>query len=177
MSLGGWVQEQLFERRIVLVTGWLDDDAAAKAAATLLALDARGDQPIGLHLGSPDGALGAVFVLIDTAAALRSPLRVLCRGEVGGPTIGVVAAAEHRAAAPHTRFHLSQPTTRFAGTPQEIAAQNRQQQELLWKLYARLARHTGRPAEEIAEDMRRGCYLNTREALAYGLIDEITAAR
>ena len=50
MSLGAWLEEQLFERRVVLVTGRLDDDAAAKAAAALLALDARGDRPIELHL-------------------------------------------------------------------------------------------------------------------------------
>jgi len=176
MSLGGWLEEQLFERRIVLVTGRLDDDAATKAAAALLALDARGDRPIELHLDSPDGALGAVFVLIDTADTLRSPLRILCRGQIGGPAIGVVAAADRCAAAPHARFHLSQPTARFAGTPEEIAAQSRQQQELLWKLYGRLARRTGRPAEEIAEDVRRGRYLDAREALDYDLIDEITAA-
>ncbi len=177
MSLEDWLQEQLFERRIVLLTGRLDDGAAAKAATALLALDTRGERPIDLHLDSPDGVLGAAFVLIDTVDMLRSALRVLCRGQVGGPAIGVVAAADHSAAAPHARFHLSQPTARFAGTPEEIAAQNRQQQELLWKLYGRLARRTGRPAEEIAEDMRRGRYLDAREALDYGLIDEITAAR
>jgi ATP-dependent Clp protease, protease subunit len=177
MSLGGWLQEQLFERRIVIVTGPLDDGAAAKAAAALLALDAGGERPIELHLESPDGALGAAFVLIDTANMLRSTLRVLCRGQIGGPVIGVVAAADHRVAAPHARFHLSQPTTRFAGTPEEIVAQSRQQQELLWKLYGQLTRRTGRPAEEIAEDMRRGRYLDAREALDYGLIDEITATR
>ncbi len=176
MNPGSWLQEQLFERRIVLVTGRLDDEAAAKAAATLLALDARGDRPIEFHLDSPDGALGATFVLIDMADTLRSPLHVLCRGQIGGPPIGVIATADHRAATPHTRFHLSQPTARFAGTPDEIAAQNRQQQELLWKLYGRLARRTGRPAEEIAEHMRRGRYLDAQDALAYGLIDEITAA-
>jgi len=174
MSLGGWLQERLFERRIVLITGHLDDGAAARAAAALLALDAGGERPIDLHLDSPDGALGAAFVLIDTAEMLRSALRVLCRGQVGGPVIGVIAAADHRAASPHARFHLSQPTARFAGTPEEIAAQSRQQQELLWKLYGRLARRTGHPAEEIAEDMRRGRYLDAREALDYGLIDQIT---
>jgi hypothetical protein len=40
MSLGGWLQEQLFDRRIVLVAGWLDDAAASNASAALLALDA-----------------------------------------------------------------------------------------------------------------------------------------
>ena len=177
MSLGDWLQERLFERRIVLVTGRLDDDAAAKAAAALLALDAGGNRPIEVHLDSPDGTLEAAFALIDTADTLRSTLHVLCRGQVGGSVIAVVAAADHRAAAPHARFHLSQPTARFAGPPEEIAAQNRQQQELLWKLYGRLARRTGRAAEEIAEDMRRGHFLDAREALDYGLIDEITAAK
>ena len=177
MTLGDWLQEQLFERRIVLVTGRLDDDSAARAAAALLTLDASGDRPIELHLDSPGGTLGAAFVLVDTADTLRSELRVLCRGQVGGPAIAVVAVADHRTSAPHTRFHLAQPTARFTGTPEEIAAQSRQQQELLWKLYGHLARRTGRPAEEIAEDMRRGRYLDAREALDYGLIDEITGGR
>ena len=176
MSLGDWLEERLFARRIVLVTGRLDDDAAAKAAAALLALDAV-NRPIDLHLDSPDGTLVAAFALIDTADTLRSTLHVLCRGLVGGPVIAVVAAADHRAAAPHARFHLSQPTARFIGSPEDIAARSRRQQDLLWKLYARLARRTGRAAEEIAEDMRRGRFLDAREALAYGLIDEIAAAK
>jgi ATP-dependent Clp protease, protease subunit len=173
MSRGGWLEEQLFERRIVLVSGRLDDESAAHASAVLLALDAHADRPIELHLDSPDGELGAVFALIDTADTLRSVLRVRCRGRVGGPAIGVITAAGHCAAAPHTRFHLSQPMGRLAGTPEEIAARNRLQQELLWKLCGRLARRSARPAEEIAEDMRRGRYLDAREALDYGLIDEI----
>jgi len=169
--------DRLFARRIVRIMGRLDDDAAAKAAATLLVLDATGDQPIELYLNSPDGTLGATFVLIDTADTLRSSLRVLCLGQVGGPVVALVTAADHCAATTHARFRLGQPTTRFTGTPEEIAAQNRQQQDLLWKLYARLARRTGQPAEEIAEDTRRGRHLDAREALDYGLIDEIIAAR
>ena len=177
MSLGDWLQAQLFERRVVLVTGWLGADSAGKATAALLALDARESRLIALHLDSPGGALDAAFALVDTAGALRSELRVICRGQVGGASVAVPAAADHRVASPHTRFHLAQPTARFSGSPAEVAAQSRQQQEQLWKLYGFLARRTGRPAEEIAEDMRRGRYLDAREALAYGLIDEIASGR
>jgi ATP-dependent Clp protease protease subunit len=167
------LQAKLFERRIVLVTGRLDADVAAEAAAALVALDHIGDAPIDLHLDSPDGTLEAAFVLIDTLDLLRATLRAHCRGQLGGPAIGVLAPADHRLAYPHTRFRLFQPTARFDGTPDQVAAHSRQQQDLLWRLYARLAQVTGRPAEEIAEDMRRGRYLDAREALAYGLIDEI----
>lgn len=175
--LSAWLQERLFERRTVLVTGRLDADIAADAAAALMTLDAIGEEPIDLHLDSPDGTLESAFVLIDTADLLRTTLRVHCRGQVGGPALGVVVAADHRSASPHTRFRLFQPTTQFSGPPDQVASYSRQQQELLWRFHARLAHLTGRPAEEIAEDMRRGRYLDATEALAYGLIDEIRGAR
>jgi len=147
------------------------------AAAALTTLDATGDEPIELHLDSPDGTLESAFVLIDTLDRLRATLRAHCRGQVGGPAIGVAAAADHRSASPHTRFRLFQPAAKFSGTPDQIASHSRQQQELLWSLHARLARLTRRPAEEIAEDIRHGRYLDAREALAYGLIDEISTTR
>src|SRR5262249_47961509 len=125
MGLGDWLQEQLFDRRIVLVAGRLGDDAAAEAAAALLSLDARGDGPIALPLDSPSGELGAVFVLIGIIETLRLPLRVSCRGQVGGPVVGLLAVVDHRVAAPHARFHLAQPLAKFAGTPEAIVAQSR----------------------------------------------------
>jgi ATP-dependent Clp protease, protease subunit len=175
--LSAWLREKLFERRIVLVTGWLGADLAAETAAALMILDATGDEPIELHLDSPDGTLESAFVLIDTLDLLHSTLRAHCRGQVGGPAIGVAAATDHRSASPHTRFRLFQPTAQFSGTPDGIASHSRQQQELLWRFHARLAQLTGRPAEEIAEDMRRGRYLDAREALDYGLLDEISTTR
>jgi hypothetical protein len=44
--LFAWLQEKLFERRILLVTGQLDDDLAGEAAAAVMTLDAVGDEPI-----------------------------------------------------------------------------------------------------------------------------------
>ena len=174
--LSAWLQEKLFERRIVMVTGRLDDATALETAAALTTLDATGSSPIELHVNGADGSLDAAFTLIDTLDQLHARIHVSCRGHVGGPFLGIVAAGDHRAASAHARFRLVQPTACFAGTPDAIAAQSRRQQDLLWKLYARLARATGRPAEEIAEDLRRGRYLDAHQALDYGLIDEITPA-
>jgi ATP-dependent Clp protease protease subunit len=173
--LSAWLQEKLFERRIILLTGRLDDAVAAETAAALTTLDVTGTTPIELHLDSADGTLEAAFVLVDTLDQLRSPVRARCRGQVGGPAIGVAAAADHRSATAHTRFRLAQPTGQFSGTPDAIVAYSRRQQDLLWRLHARLMQRTGRPAEEIAEDIRNGLYLDARQALDYGLIDEITS--
>jgi ATP-dependent Clp protease protease subunit len=168
-----WLREKLFASRILPVTGRLDDAVATHAAAQIILLDAASAAPIDIHLDSPDGTVEAAFVLIDIFDSLRAPVRVHCRGRVGGAAVGVVAVAGHRAASPHARFRLAEPTAGFSGTPEATLAATRQYRDLLWRLQARIARATGRPAEEIAEDMRRGRWLDADEALAYGLIDAI----
>jgi ATP-dependent Clp protease protease subunit len=171
-----WLHATLFERRIVLVTGRLDDALAARAAAEIVSLEASGEEPIELHVASPDGTLEAAFVLIDTLDLLRAPVRAHCRGEAGGPAVGIVAVAGQRSASPHARFRLAQPTVQLAGTPDRIAARARQHRDLLVRFQARLARASRRPVDEIADDMRRGRYLDAAEALHYGLIDTITGS-
>jgi ATP-dependent Clp protease, protease subunit len=172
-----WLRAQLFERRIVMLTGPLDHARATEVEAQLIALDGASDATITVHVDSPDGELEAAFIVMDAIDGVRAPVQVLCRGQIGGPAIGVVATADRRLATPHARFRLAQPKLRFSGTPAEIAGRSREQQDLLWRFHARLARATGRPAEEIAEDLRRGRYLDAEEALAYGLINEIATTR
>jgi ATP-dependent Clp protease protease subunit len=168
-----WLQEKLFERRIVFVTGRLDEALAAHAAAQIMTLDASGDAPIDVIMVSGDGTLEAAFVLIDVFDTAQASVRVHCQGQVGGPAVGVAAAADQRSASPHTRFRLSAPPSQLAGTPDQLAAHSQEHRHLLWRFQARLAKATGRPVENVADDMRRARYMDAREALDYGLIDTI----
>ena len=169
----GWLQDKLFERRLVLVTGRLDETLAAQAAAQIMALDAAGDAPIDVVVDSGDGSLEAALVIVDVIDAVRAPVRVQCLGQVKGAALGVAAAGDERAASPHTTFCLSAPVVKAAGTPDEVAAQADQHRYVLCKFQARLAKATGRPADDIADDISRGRYLSAREAVDYGLIDAI----
>jgi ATP-dependent Clp protease protease subunit len=169
----GWLQEKMFARRIVFVTGRLDDALAFQAAAQIMALDAAGGEPIDVVLDSAEGTLEAAFALIDVIDAAHAAVRVQCHGQVGGPAVGVAAAADERSAAPHTTFRLVTPAVRFSGTAAQVAAQTEQHRLLLWRFQARLAKATGGAVEDIADDMRAGRYLDAPGALRYGLIHAI----
>jgi ATP-dependent Clp protease protease subunit len=175
MPTPDWLQEKLFDRRMVFVTGRLDAALAAQTAAQIMALDASGDEPIDVFLDSGAGTLEAAFVLIDAVDSAQATVRGHCRGQVGGAAIGVAVAADHRIASPHTTFRLTAPAAEFSGTPDQIAAQTEQHRRVLWAFQARLAKATGRPLEDIADDMSRGRFLDAREALEYRLIDAIGA--
>jgi len=157
----------------VFVTGRLDEALAAQAVAQLTMLDASGDAPIDIVLSSADGTLEAAFALIDVIDAAHAPIRIRCQGQVAGPAIGVLAAADQRSASAHTTFRLSLPTVKLSGSPDQIAAQSEEHRRLLWRFHACLAQATGRAAEDVADDMRRVRSLDAREALDYGLIDAI----
>jgi ATP-dependent Clp protease protease subunit len=168
-----WLHGELFERRVVFVTGHLDSMLAVRTAAELMTLDANGVDPIDVYVGSPDGTLEAAFTLIDTLDLVQAPTRTHATGEVGGAAVGILAVGRRRTGARHAQIRLGEPRVQLAGTNAQLLAGREQHQRLLDRFRARLAQATGRSVAEISQDMERGRYLNAEEALAYGLIDAI----
>jgi ATP-dependent Clp protease protease subunit len=168
------VRERLFDQRVVFVTGTLDHQASGQAAMELMTLDASGDDPILLRLECGEGDLDAALSLMEVIELVGVPVRVSAFGLVGGPALGVLAVGHHRAATPHTRFALVQPTANFSGPAREVEQWAEQQRER-WQLFcARLAAATGRDLEAVAADFDRRRHLGATEALDYGLVDAIS---
>ncbi len=170
---GEWLYRQLMERRIVLAQGSLDAQLATRLCAQLLTLDAEGDDPIQLHLHTPDGEVGAALTVVDALDAVRVPVHAVAVGTVGGPALGVLVAAGQRSSYPHASFHLTEPRTETHGTAGEVAAHEANHRGLVDDLYARIAQVTGRSAEQVRADARQGRYLNATEAVEYGLVERV----
>jgi ATP-dependent Clp protease, protease subunit len=167
------LRETMLAQRIVNVRGNLDEQLAGQIAMELMSLDASGDDHVTVYLDSGGGSLDAGFILIDVIDLLGVPVHVTCLGRAEGPAAAVVAVCDHRAASPHARFRLSEPVSEAHGNAQEMARFAEQQSAQLSRLVSRLAQATGRPPEHLEADLSAGRYLDAREALEYGLIDEI----
>lgn len=171
------VADALLQRRVVLVSGRLTDETAATAAAQVMLLDAEDDAPLEVHLAAADGDLGAALMLADTVDLATAPVTVVCRGAVGGPVLAVVAAAPRRVAYPHAQFRLEEPRLALSGRADEIDAGAQALRQQLTALHERLAEATGQPVERIEEDLRHGRLLTARQAVDYGLVEEVAAPR
>lgn len=176
----GWqdkLYERLLEQRIVLASGVLDDAAATRLSAQLLTLDAEGSGPIRLELQNLQAELPAVLTLMGVLDVVRAEIRAFASGETGGAALGVLASCPRRAAYPNASFTLSEPKLRFGGTVTQVTAREQQARRMVDSLFYRIAEATGRDAEEIRDDARRGRTFTAAEAIGYGLIHERAAKR
>jgi ATP-dependent Clp protease protease subunit len=162
--------ERLLEKRIVLASGMLDDDAAARLSAQLMTLDADGEDPIRLEMQNLRAELPAVLTVMGILDVLRAPVHACVSGEISGPALGVLASCPRRSGYPNASFTLTEPKLEFGGTVTALTAREQQVTRMLDTLYFRLADVTGREVDEIREDARRGRSLTTAQAIGYGLI-------
>jgi ATP-dependent Clp protease protease subunit len=168
-----WLEERLFDRRIVLCRGMLDDALAGRVSAQLMALDALGDSTVELQLDSHGASLEAAWVLLDVIDLLGVPVNIVCAGRVEGAAVGVLSAGTRRTALPHTRFRLTDPELAISGRASELRGLLDHHTARLDRLHERVSLSTGRPVNEVAADFRTGQSLDATEALRYRLVDEI----
>lgn len=164
------VEDQLLRRRIVMLSGPLDPATAQAAAARLMLADADSPDPVELVVNCPDGDLAAAVMLTETVQLMRARVVATASGTVGGPALGVYAAARHRRAHPHARFAFSEPRATFAGTADRIEAEtamHRDQADFLTGVIAAAA--GGDPAA----DARARRTLTAAEARDRGLVHEL----
>jgi ATP-dependent Clp protease protease subunit len=171
-----WTAEQaLLDRRIVLVNGQVDHTKSAAIAASLMILEALGDEPVELRISAESDSLDAALALIDTIDSLRVAVNGTGAGIVGGTMVGVLAVCRHRRIGALGHIYLREPRAEFTGVASELQSQAADMQERIESFARRLAEATRRPFEYVEADLRSGLHLDAAGAVSYGLVDEIVS--
>jgi ATP-dependent Clp protease, protease subunit len=165
--------QRLFEQRVVLLNGTLDDMTATRVSAELMTLDAEGDDAVTLRIDCADGSLALALTLMDVIELLGVPVRALSMGQVGGPAVGVLAVCHHRASMPSTRFSLREPTTQFETRARDVEQWAQLRAGERQRFTDRVAEAVRKSPAAVAETFSRGVFMSAPEALDYGLLDEI----
>jgi len=168
---------RLLEKRIVMASGILDEEAATRLSAQLLTLDADGDEPIRIELQNLSASLPAALAVMGVLDVVRVPVHAQVSGEIRGAALGVLVACPRRLAYPNAAFTLSEPRLELGGTVTAVTERQRQAERMLDSLYYRIAEATGREADQVREDARRTRTLTTAEAIGYGLIHDRAGQR
>jgi ATP-dependent Clp protease protease subunit len=169
------VDAGLFEARTVLVFGEVDTALARSVSAQLLALAARGKQPIRVLIHSQGGHVEAGNTIFDVIRAIEPEVHMVGTGWVvsAGALIYCAAKKSRRYALPNTRFMLHQPLGGHSGPASDIEIEAAQILAVRERLNRMFAESTGQPYEKVARETERNLWMTAEEARGYGLVDRI----
>lgn len=171
----GWLRHQLFERRIVLLSGVVDDGAINEVGAALMTLDAMGDDPVHLQVDSSDGTTEAALALMDIIDLCGVAVTGTGLGLVAGPAAGVLAVCGHRILTPNARVRLYEPPVVAAGEARHVEDLAQAHIDRWDAFCSRLAAACHQPVDQVREDAAAGRFLTAEEAVSYGLADEVAS--
>ena len=167
--------ELFFKSRTVLITGGIDDKLAAKVTTQLIALAEDSDDPINVFISSPGGHVESGDMVHDMIKFITPEVRCIGSGWVAsaGALIFVGAKKENRFCLPNTRFLLHEPRGGVGGSVSDIQIQAEQIRIMRERFHRIFAEATGQTAKKVAKDTERDFWLNTDEALEYGLLGKV----
>ena len=175
------VYSRLLAERIVFLGTELDDGVANVLIAQLIHLEsASQESEIGLYINSPGGSFTSLMAVYDTMRFIGSPIATYCVGQAASTAAVLLAAGSpgRRFVLEHARVLLGQPSSGGRqGTVSDLGLQAKEMLRVRDQVEEVLARHTGHEVAELRADMDRDKVFNAREAVAYGLADQVISQR
>lgn len=170
------VYSRLMMDRIIFLGAPIDNTVANIIQAQLLFLestDAKRD--IYIYLNSPGGLVYAGLGIYDAMQYIAPDIAVICTGMAASMAAVLLSAGTKgkRSALQHSRIMLHQPIGGAEGSASDIEIVAREIQKLKKELFEIIAKHTGKPYEQVLKDGDRDYWLTAEEAKDYGIIDEI----
>jgi ATP-dependent Clp protease protease subunit len=172
------IQKKFLAQRKIFLWGAVTDETAKDLTEKLLYLESVGPgQEITFYMNTPGGSITAGMAVFDTMKIITSPITIIVTGMAAsmGSILLCGAAKGRRFIYPHARVLIHQPliSGRFIGPATDINIQAREMEKLRTELNEILSHASGQTMEKVTLDSDRDFYLNAKEAVAYGLVDQI----
>lgn len=165
----------LLKERIIILTGEIDDAMASSIIAQLLYLSSLNKEPIQLYINSPGGSVSAGLAIYDIMNFIPNVVSTICMGICASMAAVLLCAGENgkRCALANSELMIHQPLGGMQGQASDMEIAAKHILDVKQRLYRILSTHTKQPMELIQKDCERDNYMSAKEALAYGMIDEI----
>lgn len=171
--------EKFLKTRQIILTGEINKDLADSIARQLLILDAEENKPIYMYIDSPGGDVDAGFAIFDMIRFVKSPVYLIGMGLIASAATLVLLSVpkERRVGLPNSRYLIHQPLGGMKGVATDIEIYAKDMEKIRSKLNKLISEETGTSLEQVTKDTDRDYWLDSEEAVNYGLISRIISNR
>ncbi len=173
------LEEMLLENRVVFLVGEINHASASRVIMQMMYLQSvKRDQDINFYINSPGGVVDDTLAMYDVMKFLTCDVATYCigRAESGGAIVLAAGTKGKRFILPNAKVMIHQPHGGVYGQTSDIEIQAEEILKTKENLNKILAKSTGQTVEKIAEDAERDRFFSAKEAVEYGLVDEVLGA-
>ena len=175
------IYSSLLSERIIFLGTEIDDGVANVVIAQLLHLDwSIPDREISIYINSPGGSFTSLMAIYDTMMFVAAPISTFCVGQAASTAAVLLSAGEpgRRFVLEHARVLLGQPSGGVQqGMVSDLSLQAKEMLRIRAQVEEVLSRHTHHDIATLRADMDRDKVFTAREAVEYGLADEVISQR
>jgi ATP-dependent Clp protease protease subunit len=171
------IYSRLLRDRIVFIGTPIDDQVANAVVAQLLFLDHEDpERDIQIYIQSPGGSITAGLAIYDTMQFVRPDITTICIGLTAsmGTVILCAGTKGKRYALPNSTIHMHPAGVGgIGGYAPDVEIQARELLRMQSKIRSLMASHTGQNLEKISHDFDRDFFMDSYQAVEYGIIDSV----
>ena len=179
IEMCGYREHMTQNHRILFLTGYIGARCVTCGTGEtdshnlLMALDTLSHDPIRLVITSPGGDLDSTFLFYDTMKLIKSPIITIGRYCASAAAM-LLASGSERYLFPHAKIMLHLPAGQMGGDARDWDIQHKQMDNYRSKMVDILVDcGATKSREDILFDIDRDFWLEPKEAIEYGLADEI----
>lgn len=170
------IYSRLLNERIIFLGEEVNEHTANIVVAQLLHLaydDSKKD--IKLYINSPGGSVYDGLAIYDTVQYIKSDVATIGIGLQASMGAFLLSSGTKgkRFALPNSRIMIHQPSSGTQGKVSDQEITLREHLTLKKRLNEILAKNTGQKLSKIEKDVDRDFWMSAKEAIEYGLIDEV----
>jgi len=170
---------RLMRDRILWVAGEVNDNMSTGVQAQLMFLDNTGKEDITIHIDSPGGSVKSGLSMVDVMNYIACDINTVNTGmaaSMGSILLGAGTKGK-RSSLRFSRTMLHQSSGGFRGNIQDAEIDMKEWNKINNTLFVLLGEYCGKTAKQVMKDASRDLWLDSQEALDYGIIDEIVKTK
>lgn len=174
------IYSRLLKENVIFLVGQVEDHMANLIVAQMLFLEAENpEKDIFLYINSPGGSVSAGMAIYDTMNFIKPNVSTVCIGQAASMGAFLLSAGEKgkRYCLPNSRVMIHQPLGGFQGQASDFEIHAKEILSVKEKMNRLMAKHTGQDYEKVAQDTDRDNFLSAKDAMEYGLIDQVLSSR
>ena len=169
------IYSKLLKERIIFIEGEINDEKANLVVSELLYLDSISNDDINIYINSPGGSITAGMAIYDTMNYIKSDCVTIGIGLCASMAAFLLSSGTRgkRCSLSNTEIMIHEPLGGVNGQATEIKIVAERILKIKKKLNVILSRNTKKSLSKIEKDVERDYYMDSDEALKYGIIDKI----